>query len=235
MTGSGLRKKPRRTGSAPASALSGSSLCCPDELGVAASEIFKDHLGAAERFAGYLAVEGPKRGLIGPREVPRLWDRHMLNCAVLAELMPAGATVADVGAGAGLPGMVLAIARPDLRLCLIEPMLRRTTWLTEVVAELRLPNVEVLRSRAESVPVGTQFDVVTARAVASLEALIPLCLPLVKTGGTLLAMKGLRASQEVSDAAAVLEALDLDASVVPLGEGKIPDPTMAVRVVPRRH
>jgi 16S rRNA (guanine527-N7)-methyltransferase len=157
--------------------------------------VFADQLPLAERYVDMLATAGVERGLIGPREVPRLWTRHVLNCAVVVPRIPTGATVADVGSGAGLPGLVWAIARPDLQVTLIEPLLRRTTFLEEAVDELGLDTVRVLRARAEDVE-GT-YDVVTARAVASLEKLGSWCLPLVRSGGVLLALKGQKASDEV--------------------------------------
>ncbi len=139
-----------------------------------------DRLPLAERYAELLATEGVVRGLIGPREAPRLWERHLLNCAVLAELLPEGATVCDIGSGAGLPGLVVAIARPDLRVTLVEPLLRRTTFLDEVVDELGLAgSVEVVRGRAEELHGARTFDVVTSRAVAPLERLLAWSMPLV--------------------------------------------------------
>jgi 16S rRNA (guanine527-N7)-methyltransferase len=186
----------------------------------------------AERYAGLLATEGVLRGLIGPREAPRLWERHLVNCAVLGELVPHGAQVADVGSGAGLPGLVLAIARPDLRVCLVEPLLRRTRFLDEVVAALDLTDqVEVVRGRAEAL-VGTRtFDIVTARAVAPLERLARWCLPLVAPHGELVAMKGSTAAAEVAQAAAALRELGCpDPSVVELGRDVLMVSTWAVRL-----
>jgi len=153
-------------------------------------------LPAINRFIDILATRGIERGLLGPREGPRLWDRHVLNSAVVLPRVPQEATVADVGSGAGLPGLVWAIARPDLTVTLIEPLLRRSVFLEEVVEELGLQNVTVTRARAEDVD--RRFDVVTARAVARLDRLAELCLPLVKPGGVLLAMKGRSAVQEVA-------------------------------------
>lgn len=147
-------------------------------------------------YAEALASEGVARGLIGPREVPRLWDRHILNCAVVAPLFRIGATVGDVGSGAGLPGLVIAIARPDLRVTLIEPLLRRTGFLAEVVERLGL-SVEVVRARAEQLHGARRFDYVTARAVAPLERLVGLTLPLCSGGGELLALKGSSAGDEL--------------------------------------
>lgn len=158
-------------------------------------ELFGD-LPAINRFIDILATRGIDRGLLGPREGPRLWDRHVLNSAVVLPRLPHGVTVADVGSGAGLPGLVWAIARPDLDVTLIEPLLRRSIFLDEVVDELGLPNVTVARARAQDI--GRTFDVVTARAVARLDRLGDLCLPLVKPGGVLLAMKGQSADEEVS-------------------------------------
>lgn len=162
-----------------------------------ATEVFGDGLERAERYAGLLADAGVVRGLIGPREVPRLWERHLINCAVVAPRLESGSTVADVGSGAGLPGMVWAIARPDVRFTLIEPLLRRATFLTEAVESLGLSNVTVLRERAEQVK-GARFDVVTARAVAPLDKLSRWCLPLVCPGGVLLALKGRSAAEEAA-------------------------------------
>jgi len=188
-------------------------------------------LPLAERYAGWLADAGVVRGLIGPREVPRLWDRHLLNCAVLSELLPQESAVADIGSGAGLPGLVLAIARPDLRLTLIEPLLRRTTFLEEVVADLSLGNVEVVRGRADALHGHRAFDVVTSRAVAALPKLLAWSMPLVSPTGALVAMKGSSAAEEVAEAAAALEEMGCAApSIHVLGRGLLESTTVAVRV-----
>ncbi len=163
---------------------------------------FGERLPLAERYVDLLANAGVERGLIGPREVPRLWDRHVLNSAAPVVRVPSDVTVADVGSGAGLPGLVWAIARPDLHVTLIEPLLRRTTFLEEVATELGLDNVEVVRARAEDVK--EQYDVVTARAVAALEKLARWCMPLVRPGGVLLALKGRTANEEIDAARATL-------------------------------
>lgn len=155
-------------------------------------------LDLAERYVGWLADAGVVRGLIGPRETARLWERHVLNCASLAEAVPEGSSVADLGSGAGLPGVVLAIARPDLRVTLVEPLLRRTTFLEEVVADLGLAGVTVHRGRAEELHGDRTFDVVTSRALAPLDRLLAWSMPLVSAGGSLLAMKGSRAVEEVA-------------------------------------
>jgi 16S rRNA (guanine527-N7)-methyltransferase len=197
-----------------------------------AREIFGDALPAAERYAEFLAGPGVGRGLIGPREVERLWDRHLLNCAVMAEVIPAGADVIDVGSGAGLPGVVLAIVRDDLSVTLLEPLLRRTVFLQECIDLLALPNVSVRRARAEEVVGEYAADVVTARAVAPLERLAGWALPLLRPGGELLALKGERASVELEEAAPVLKELGvLTTEVLHVGRGKVDPPTTIVRAV----
>jgi 16S rRNA (guanine527-N7)-methyltransferase len=184
-----------------------------------------------ERYAELLATEGVVRGLIGPREAPRLWDRHLLNCGVLAELVPQGSTVCDIGSGAGLPGLVLAIARPDVRVTLVEPLLRRTTFLTEVVEELELDRVEVVRGRAEELHGERAFDVVTSRAVAPLERLLTWSMPLVSPEGALVAMKGSSVQEEIDAAASVLHRFRCAPPEVRLlGEDVLAQPTYAVRV-----
>ncbi|HYN57161.1 MAG TPA: 16S rRNA (guanine(527)-N(7))-methyltransferase RsmG [Motilibacterales bacterium] len=192
------------------------------------------------QFADILATHGVERGLIGPREVPRLWSRHLVNCAVVAEEatdeMPIGCTVADVGSGAGLPGIVWALVRPDLRVTLIEPLLRRATFLCETVTELSLGDrVEVVRARAEVVAPRT-FDVVTARAVARLPQLMSWTLPLAAVGGVVLALKGSSAVQEVQEAQdAAVMGTSLGAGVISIrayGVGTIDPPTTVV-LVPR--
>lgn len=154
-------------------------------------------LPVAVRYAERLAGDGVVRGLIGPREVPRLWDRHLVNSAALAPAIADGAGVADVGTGAGLPGLVLAIARPDLAVTLVEPLLRRTTFLTEVVEELALSNVTVVRARAEELHGTDRFDVVVSRAVAPLGRLLGWCMPLTAPQGHVLALKGSQAAEEI--------------------------------------
>jgi 16S rRNA (guanine527-N7)-methyltransferase len=200
----------------------------PDE----ARRVFHpDRLPLAQAYASLLATAGVERGLIGPREAPRLWERHLLNCAVLADLLPEEAQVADVGSGAGLPGLVLAIRRPDLRLTLIEPLLRRTTFLQEVVDELRLDNVEVVRGRADALHGVRTFDVVTSRAVAPLDRLLEWSMPLVGPRGALVAMKGSSLQDEVVAARSVLARLGCaEPEVAVLGEGVLESTTLAVRV-----
>jgi 16S rRNA (guanine527-N7)-methyltransferase len=174
-----------------------------------------------------LTFAGVERGLIGPREVPRLWERHVLNCAVVVPRVPAGSSVADVGSGAGLPGLVWAIARPDLTVTLIEPLLRRTVFLEEAVEALDLERVTVVRSRAEDV--SEQFDVVTARAVAPLEKLAAWCLPLVRPGGVLLALKGRTAEEEVASSRVSLHKMGAT-DIVVSSHGDLQVPTTVVEV-----
>ena len=184
-----------------------------------------------DRYADLLAGDGVVRGLIGPREVGRLWTRHLANCAVLEELVPAGATVADVGSGAGLPGLPLALVRPDLRVVLVEPLLRRATFLGEAVEALGLADrVEVQRGWAEDAVL--EVDVVTARAVAPLDRLAGWTLPLARVGGMLLALKGEGAAEEVAASQEALEKVGGgNAEVLVCGEGVVAPPTTVVRVV----
>lgn len=192
-----------------------------------ATEYFGGDLSVISRYVDLLATWGIERGLLGPREVPRLWDRHVLNCAVVTPRVPSGATVADVGSGAGLPGLVWAIARPDLSVTMIEPLLRRTTFLAEVIDDLGLPNATVVRGRATDV--SDRFDVVTARAVADLGKLGSWCLPLVKPEGVLLALKGDSATAEI---AMWTQALRRDGAtdIVVTSYGDIEKPTTVVEV-----
>ncbi|UMG94757.1 16S rRNA (guanine(527)-N(7))-methyltransferase RsmG [Nocardioides sp. TF02-7] len=171
-------------------------------------------MALVEQYADLLATDGVVRGLIGPREVPRLWDRHLVNCGLLATALPRGCSVADVGSGAGLPGLVLALARPDVRVTLVEPLLRRTSFLTEAATALGLDNVEVRRARADALHGQRSFDVVTARAVAPMERLVGWCMPLVAPEGSLLAMKGTSAEEELVGAADVLRRLGCARPVV---------------------
>jgi len=185
----------------------------------AAREVFGTALPSVQRYAALLAGPGVQRGLIGPRETPRLWERHLLNCAGLSELIPDGAVVADVGSGAGLPGVVLAALRPDLTVVLVEPLLRRATFLTEVVAELGLRTAVVRRARAEELAGSQLVDVVVARAVAPLDRLAGWCLPLLVPGGRLLALKGDRADSELATSRPALAAAGAaDAVVVEVGD-----------------
>jgi 16S rRNA (guanine527-N7)-methyltransferase len=201
----------------------------------AARGVFSDALPSAVAYARLLATEGVVRGLIGPREAPRLWERHLLNCALLGEAMDRGVDVCDIGSGAGLPGLVLALSRPDLTVTLVEPLLRRTTFLEEAVAELRLSNVEVLRGRAQDLHGERDFAVVTSRAVAPLGRLLDWSMPLVRLGGALLAMKGSSAAEEVAAAERELRRHGAGAvTIATYGEGVVDPPTTVVRVAAGR-
>lgn len=194
-----------------------------------AAAICGDHLGQVRAFTHDLADQGEILGLIGPLEIPRLWSRHILNCAVVAPLLRPG-LVGDVGSGAGLPGLVLAILRPDVTFVLIEPMERRVTWLNDQVSSLGLANVTVSRARAEEVHPVHPFDQVTARAVSALKTLIPLTAPLLRAGGELVLMKGARAEEEIEGAAKAVRKYGLqNVEVVTLGEGVLSDVTRVIR------
>ena len=193
-------------------------------------------------FAGILADVGVARGLIGPREVPRLWDRHLLNCAVVADpdldLVPPGARAVDVGSGAGLPGLVWAIVRPDVTVVLVEPLLRRSVFLTEAATSLSLTSrVEVRRDRAEDTIRSAGWipaDVVTARAVAPLERLVGWTVPLLRPGGRLVALKGSSAATELAAGAASAAAAGLvDLEVREVGTGVVDPPTTVITGVRR--
>jgi len=213
--------------------------------------VFAHTLPRAEEYAELLATEATVRGLIGPREVPRLWERHLVNCAVVADLMPEGSSVCDIGSGAGLPGIVLAIRRPDLQISLVEPLLRRTTFLDLVVSTMGLHNVRVRRARAEDLhdesgndrpgndgPDNNRpdsdrggYDVVTSRAVAPMERLARWSLPLVRDGGLFLAMKGASAADELERTSSHLARLGgRDARVVTLGEPGLDPPVRVISV-----
>lgn len=198
----------------------------------AASLIFGDRTELARRFTSALALYGEERGLIGPLELPRLWTRHILNSVIIAPLF--SGRVGDVGSGAGLPGLALAIARPDVEWVLIEPMERRVAWLTEQVRELGLENVEVLRSRAEDWKSGAVLDAVTARAVSALRTLIPLTAPLVRDGGELVFLKGANASAEIDAAQKQVKKFRLsDVRVETVGEEVLKEPSRVVRATVR--
>jgi 16S rRNA (guanine527-N7)-methyltransferase len=192
-----------------------------------------ERLPLAEHYVELLATAGVERGLIGPREAPRLWERHVLNCLALSSAVPAEAAVVDLGSGAGLPGLVLAIGRPDLDLTLVEPLARRAAFLDEALEALGLSGVRVLRARAEALGGGQRFDVVTARALAPLERLLGWAMPLVAPHGELLAMKGSSAAAEVAAATEVLRALGC--SPAQIVELTAPDGSSTATVVRVAH
>ncbi|GLJ98330.1 16S rRNA (guanine527-N7)-methyltransferase [Microbacterium terrae] len=194
----------------------------------AAAEIFSDRIDVARRFTEALGRHGEERGLIGPLEPPRLWSRHILNSAIIAPLF--SGRVADIGSGAGLPGLVLAIARPDVEWVLIEPMERRVAWLTEQAGELGLDNVEVVRARGEEWRGGAVFDAVTARAVSALRTLLPLTAPLVRDGGEVILLKGTSAENEIGAAEKALRKFKVtNARVEIVGEGVLDEPSRVIR------
>ncbi len=194
-----------------------------------AGAVLGSALDQAEAFARILATRGVEQGLIGPHEVPRLWDRHLLNCAVVAELIDGrGVTLVDIGSGAGLPGLVLALVRPDLDVILLEPMERRCRFLSECVTELGLANASVRRDRAQETTL--RADVATARAVAPLDRLAELAIGVLRPGGMMLAIKGRTAADELRKARPVLRRIGArGAEVVRVGQGKVDPATTVVR------
>ncbi|MCD4849869.1 16S rRNA (guanine(527)-N(7))-methyltransferase RsmG [Arthrobacter sp. AK01] len=198
----------------------------------AAEKIFGERLDLAKRYVEHLATSGTERGLIGPREIPRLWSRHVLNCAVIESAIAMDSHVADVGSGAGLPGLCLAIARPDLELTLIEPLERRVIWLQEVVDDLGLDNVTIMRTRAELAVGMVDADVVTARAVSALSNLAGLTIPLLNGRGEVVAIKGRSAAEEIEKAKKVIRKLGgVETSVVVCGQELLEEPTTVVRII----
>jgi 16S rRNA (guanine527-N7)-methyltransferase len=198
--------------------------------------IFGDAWAAAERYAELLTGPGVERGLVGPAEAGRIWDRHLLNCAVVAELVPDQCLLADLGSGAGLPGIVLALLRPEADVILVEPMARRVAFLTECVQELGLLRVQVVRGRAEDLAGDISADIVTSRAVAPLAKLAGWAVGLCRPGGTVLAIKGVTAPDEVARSRADLRRLGInDLAVLQVGSDKVEPPATVVRfTAPRR-
>lgn len=220
-----------RPASAPVDTEQAPGSATPPEPPPAAVRLFGPALPLIRRYAALLAGAGVERGLLGPREVERIWDRHLTNCGALAELISPEAQIVDVGSGAGLPGVVLAALRPDIRVVLLEPLLRRTVFLAECIEELKLTNTEVIRGRAEEWAGRLSADIVTARAVAPLDRLIGWCLPLLRPGGQMLALKGDAASEELSAVAPSLPALGATGwGVVDVGGSLGPAATKVVRI-----
>ena len=194
-----------------------------------AAELFGERIGLARDYTAELVARGEELGLIGPLEPARIWSRHILNCVLLAPLLRPG-VVGDVGSGAGLPGIVLAIARPDVDFVLIEPMERRVEWLASETARLGLSNVTVVRARAEEARLERPLDQLTARAVSALGKLIPITAPLVRKGGELLFMKGERVEEELAGAGKAVRAARLSGvEILVLGEGLVPEATRVFR------
>ena len=202
-----------------------------------AASVFGGALDKACRYAELLAADGVTRGLIGPRETGRLWDRHLLNCAVVTELLPDNGRMVDIGSGAGLPGIVLAMLRPSLEVTLLEPLLRRAVFLEECAAELELANVTVLRARAEEKHMaGLEADIATARAVAPLDRLVGWAAWILRPGGQLLAIKGQSADEELAAARPVLSRIGArSAEVLRAGDGRVVPATTVIRVVMAGH
>jgi 16S rRNA (guanine527-N7)-methyltransferase len=200
----------------------------PESEPASAARIFGSGIDAARKYTAALVRDGEVLGLLGPREYPRIWTRHVLNSAVVAELVPAGVTVADVGSGAGLPGIPMAIAQPEAEFILIEPMERRSDWLIQQVSELGLKNVRVLRARAEEV--GEAFDIVTARALKAMPQLLRLCVPMTKHGGEIIALKGEKAQLEIDEARPLMKKLGIESfEIVFTGAHFLEEPTRVVR------
>jgi len=199
------------------------------ELEPAAAElIFGDQIGKARLYFEALVRDGDLLGLLGPREMPKLWTRHILNSAVVAELVGPGQTVADVGSGAGLPGIPMALVQPQAQFTLIEPMERRSDWLKAIVQDLGLSNVRVHRARAEEVT--EVFDVVTARAVSALPNLLRMCVPMTRHGGEVIALKGSKAADEIQEAKKLQKKLGIASfEIVRVGGEFLTDPTLVVR------
>ncbi|HZV85845.1 MAG TPA: 16S rRNA (guanine(527)-N(7))-methyltransferase RsmG [Brevundimonas sp.] len=232
---------PSPSSSSGVSPASGASLSAspPADHAAAAEAVFGDRLDVAEAYARLLMTDGVVRGLIGPREAPRIWDRHILNCGVVSEMIPMGALVIDVGSGAGLPGIVLAVARPDLSITLVEPLARRAAFLTEAVTTLGLDaTVTVVRGRAEDIAGGppAAADIVTARAVAPLDRLAGWCLPLAAVGGRLLALKGSSAAEEAAEHRTAIARLGgSEPAIAVCGAEVLDPPTTVVEIVRERN
>lgn len=193
-----------------------------------AAEIFGNGIAQARAYAAALVRDGDELGLLGPREMPKLWTRHILNSAVVAELVSPGEKVADVGSGAGLPGIPMAIAQPESEFVLIEPMERRSNWLKEQISELDLKNVRVIRARAEEV--GEVFDLVTARAVSALPKLLKMTVPLTRDGGQIIALKGSKAADEIEESKKLQKKLKIASfEIIQTGIGRLAEPTTVVR------
>jgi 16S rRNA (guanine527-N7)-methyltransferase len=199
----------------------------PETEPAVAGEIFGANISKARIYFNALVRDSDELGLLGPREMPKLWSRHILNSAVVAELVPAGKTCADVGSGAGLPGIPMAIAQPAAEFILIEPMERRSNWLKKMVDEIGLTNVRVIRARAEEV--GEVFDIVTARAVSALPKLLRMTVPLTRDGGEIIALKGSKAGEEIDESKKLTKKLKIKSfEIVQVGTAHLAEPTTVV-------
>ena len=200
----------------------------PELEPAAVAAIFGDRADQARGYFAALVRDADLLGLLGPREMPKLWSRHILNSAVVAELVAPSKTVADVGSGAGLPGIPMALAQPEAQFTLIEPMERRSEWLKKMVAELDLTNVEVLRARAEEV--GSAYEIVTARAVSALPKLLKLVVPITHAGGEILALKGSKAGEEIEESKKLVKKLGIESfEIIQVGKEFLAEPTSVVR------
>ncbi len=201
----------------------------PESEPQVAQQVFGSRLDLARLYFDALVRDSDELGLLGPREMPRLWTRHILNSAVVSELLVGGEAVADVGSGAGLPGIPLAIVRPDVNFTLIEPMERRAAWLQKIVDDMKLSNVEVIRARAEDVH-GRRFDIVTARALSAMPKLLRLTVPLTKSGGRILALKGGKAAEEIQEARPLMKKLGIASfELLTTGATLLAEPTSVVQ------
>lgn len=202
-----------------------------EERPALAQEVFGDRLELSERYAQHLATTGVEWGLIGPRELPRLWTRHILNCGVAASLLHEGDVVGDIGSGAGLPGIPWALARPDASFVLIESMERRVEWLRDVVDDLGLENVRIVRARVEDLVDEEIFTVVTARAVKAMTTLIEWAVPILGPEGRILAIKGASVDAELEKAARIIRKRRLSGPILhSLGGDDLPTPTTVVEL-----
>ncbi|HEY6795437.1 MAG TPA: 16S rRNA (guanine(527)-N(7))-methyltransferase RsmG [Kineosporiaceae bacterium] len=207
----------------------------PNEPVGAVTALFRERADVARMFRSHLATSAVERGLLGPREIPRLWERHILNCVAISAFVPQKSTMVDVGSGAGLPGLAIAIARPDVEVTLVEPLQRRVGWLDEVVADLGLTNVMVVRARAEDLRGHLLVEVATARAVAALPVLAGWCLPLLQPAGRLLALKGRTAEAELAASVDALRNLGAQRwQVRQVGGGVLTEPTTVIEVIAGR-
>lgn len=198
----------------------------------AATKIFKNNFPKINTYVEQLATLGIKKGILGPNEAKIIWNRHILNCGIISNIIPEKTNIADIGSGAGLPGIVLAIARPDTKITLIEPLQKRTKWLHEMVEKLELTNVKIFTGTAQEANKQNQFDIVTTRAVAELKKLINLTFPLLKNGGQFLGIKGKNVNKEILAAKNKIATYGgKKTTILTLGEDILETPTTVVRII----